>query len=111
MLWNLLTFVFLLSSFSGSFSQPSSQHSQAKSETSSDAHFFDKIQLNKIYADSELFFEGSEILEIDEFESTKSTQITEKNYKNNPLPPSSFSYIKQHNKLYIAFCCLRIHLA
>lgn len=111
MLWNLLAFVFLLSSFSVSFSQPSSQYSQAKSEASTDSHFLDTIQLNKITADSELYFEGSEILEIDDFESTKSTQVTEKNCKNTHLPPSPFSFNKQHNKLYIAFCCLRIHLA
>lgn len=110
-LLNILAFVFIFTSFSNSYSKQSFVGEQPIKESSNEILFFDKIQLNKFNADSILYFEGSEILEIDDFESTKSTQITEKNLKNTPLPPSSFSYNKQHNKLYIAFCCLRIHLA
>ncbi|GEM_PF-6473181 len=102
--------VFFLSAFFFSFSQITTAKSLTKTVEINENHIVSIHQFKKINIVIDHYSEVSELSEINDFDGMRSDLHLEKISKNNAKLPSIFTTNNQQIKLYIKFCCLRIHL-
>lgn len=112
LLLNVFAFLIVFSSF---FLVTSLQASEIKSVKNSfhnlSQDFNRSVGFDKINDHTKVFLEESEVLEIDEIADTNKNLSIYLQNSYSLLLQQKHSTKKQQRKLYITFCCLRIHLA